>query len=316
MKILVFGRGVISTQYAWALHQAGHDITFFVRKGKASEYNNEIKLNILDARKRLQGIRINETIKVKMIEEILPNHDFDLIFLSLQHYHLKDNLEFLSTKMNHAKLLICGNLWEEPEELEKIFSIDTVVWGFPVAGGGFDKNDVLNGALFSGFTFGTFNHQEPKLYQLAIQKVFADAGFKISLQNDFRSYLYVHFILGAAVHLQSINSNSIINILSNPTQWKEIIKNGKELLPLLAARNVDFKSMKEMKLFNMPWWLIGGMMSLIYRYYKPLKASTGGHNNANELIGVLKDVIATADELNIELPRFSKFKKTLNNNET
>ena len=311
MKILAFGRGVITTQYAWALQQAGHDITLYVREGRASEYNNEIKINILDARKKLQGIMINETVKVKMIEEILPNHDFELILLSVQHYHLKKNLEFLRNKINNAKLLIYGNVWEEPEELERIFPSNTVLWGFPVAGGGFDKNDVLNGALFSRFTFGTFNHQEPKPYQLAIQKVFIGAGFKISLQKDFRSWLYVHFVLGAAIHLQSINSQSIIKTLSTPKQWKEIIKNGKELIPLLNARNVDYKSMREMKLFSMPWWLIGTIMSLIYRFYKPLKASTGGHNNNSELTGVLKDIIATAAKLNIELPRFSKFRNSL-----
>lgn len=32
MKILMIGRGVISTQYGWALEQAGNDVTFYVRK--------------------------------------------------------------------------------------------------------------------------------------------------------------------------------------------------------------------------------------------------------------------------------------------
>lgn len=31
MKILIFGRGVIATQYAWALEKVGHTVEFYVR---------------------------------------------------------------------------------------------------------------------------------------------------------------------------------------------------------------------------------------------------------------------------------------------
>jgi 2-dehydropantoate 2-reductase len=303
MKILIFGRGVIGSQYAWALEQAGHDITFYVREGRIQQYKEEIKLNILDARKKLQGIKINETWKVKMIDKLPPTHDFNLILLSVQHYNLKDSLQYLSDKMGNAKLLIYNNVWEEPADLERLMPADTVVWGFPGAGGGFDENDILNGALLGRFTFGTFK-KEPKPYQLEIRKIFADAGFKIDEQKDFRSWLYVHFILNASMHLQNLQSTSTYKVLTSYKQWKEILKNGEELMPLLDARNVEYQNISEMKLLKLPPWIVGLVMPLAFKFVRPLKAVITGHSNTVELKSFLKDVVFTAKALKIELPRF------------
>jgi 2-dehydropantoate 2-reductase len=51
MKILFFGRGVIATQYAWALEKAGNQVEFYVRPGRIAEYGTSVKLDILDGRK-------------------------------------------------------------------------------------------------------------------------------------------------------------------------------------------------------------------------------------------------------------------------
>lgn len=55
MKILTFGRGGISTQYAWTFEKAGHTIEFYVRPGRKAEYGPTVFLNIYDARKKIRG---------------------------------------------------------------------------------------------------------------------------------------------------------------------------------------------------------------------------------------------------------------------
>ena len=50
MKILIFGRGVIATQYAWALEKAGHTVEFYVRPGRTVQYGSTINLDIIDGR--------------------------------------------------------------------------------------------------------------------------------------------------------------------------------------------------------------------------------------------------------------------------
>jgi len=55
VKILMFGRGVIATVYGWALQQAGHDVEFYVRPGRAATYGDAVDLDLLDARRRVWG---------------------------------------------------------------------------------------------------------------------------------------------------------------------------------------------------------------------------------------------------------------------
>lgn len=58
MRILMFGRGVIATIYGWTLRQAGHDVEFYVRPGRAETYDDVIDLDLLDTRRRIRGQRV------------------------------------------------------------------------------------------------------------------------------------------------------------------------------------------------------------------------------------------------------------------
>ena len=73
MKILIFGRGVISTQYAWAFEKAGHQVEFYVRPGRKNELGETVSLNLLDARKKMRGVTVKENWKISMIEDLMPN---------------------------------------------------------------------------------------------------------------------------------------------------------------------------------------------------------------------------------------------------
>jgi hypothetical protein len=83
MKILMFGRGVISTQYAWAFEKAGHTVDFYVRPGRKAELGNSISLNIADARKNIRGNIVQQNWEVNLIEDLPLNHNYDLIFVRL-----------------------------------------------------------------------------------------------------------------------------------------------------------------------------------------------------------------------------------------
>src|SRR5690606_22394768 len=105
MKILIFGRGVISTQYAWAFEKAGHSITFYVRAGKTQEVGTTVNMNVYDARKKTKGELISDKWSIHMIEHLPADHEFDLILVSVQHYHLSTVISFLADKMGKSTLL-------------------------------------------------------------------------------------------------------------------------------------------------------------------------------------------------------------------
>jgi len=104
MKILMIGRGVVSTQYAWAFEKAGHTVEFYVRPGRKAEYGSTVTLNILDARKKIRGVSTKENWPVKLIEDFNANHAYDLIFVSVQHYQFKKVAAFLSDKVGSATI--------------------------------------------------------------------------------------------------------------------------------------------------------------------------------------------------------------------
>ncbi len=88
MRILMFGRGVIATIYGGLLQSAGHEVEFYVRPGRASEYGDEVELDLIDARRTLLGTRVRHQLRLRMRESLDPDDAFDLIVLSVGHHQL------------------------------------------------------------------------------------------------------------------------------------------------------------------------------------------------------------------------------------
>lgn len=51
MKMLTIGTGVIGTIYSWVLAEQDCEITHYVREGKSSKLNTDVKIDMLDKRK-------------------------------------------------------------------------------------------------------------------------------------------------------------------------------------------------------------------------------------------------------------------------
>src|SRR3954464_2887013 len=94
MKILLFGRGAIATISGWTLEQAGHDVEFYVRPGRAAVYGAAITLDLIVMRHRVWGQRVVQQWPVRYREELEPDHDFDLILLSVSHHRLAEAAVF------------------------------------------------------------------------------------------------------------------------------------------------------------------------------------------------------------------------------
>ena len=137
MKILMFGRGVVSVLYGWALEKAGHSVEFYVRPGRRAEYGDSVSLDILDARKSFKGKSVKNTWSITMKEDLPADHDYDLIVVGVQHYHFKEVADFLGTRVANATVLVFTNFWNEPLAEASALPMNKVVWGFPGACGGF-----------------------------------------------------------------------------------------------------------------------------------------------------------------------------------
>src|SRR5699024_10470571 len=102
LRILMFGRGVMATQYEWDLQQAGHYVDVYVRQGRTATYSPFIDLDILDGRARGRKRRTSHRWPLTMREDLDSNHDYELIILSVNHDQLPTAVEFLSSRLGDA----------------------------------------------------------------------------------------------------------------------------------------------------------------------------------------------------------------------
>ncbi len=312
LRILMFGRGVIATVYGWALERAGHEVEFYVRPGRAAAYGGAVDLDLLDTRRRPWGQRVVEKWPVRYREEPAPDHDFDLIVLSVQHHRLAEAAAFLAPRVGAATVLVFGNLWAEPTAAIGALPLDRVAWGFPQAGGGFGADGVLRGALLPQAVFGTLD-RPPTDREQAVRQVFREAGFRPREKPDFRGWLWVHFAFNAGVHAQGLKLGSLAELAGATGALREALLTGRELLPLLEARGVDLRRHRGGVLgLRAPAWLTAPVLAWLTAHFAPLRVNFEAHSDpgTEEPREICRDTLAEARRLGVAVPRLEAAEPT------
>lgn len=300
----MIGRGVIASIYGWALEQAGNDVEFYVRPGRAAQYGEAIDLDLLDARRRVWGQRVVEKWPVRYRETLGPGHDFDLIVLSVPHYRLAEATAFLAPRVGGATVLILGNVWSEPSAALGALPVDQVAWGFPQAGGGFGADGVLYGAVLRSVLFGTFG-EPPTDRELAVRHAFRQAGFRIREQPDFRGWLWLHFVADAGIHVQGLRLGSLSKLVGDTAGLREAMLTTRELLALLEARGVDLRRHRGAVLSYRAPWVTAPAASWLTRHVPLARRSLEAHSDpdAEEPRAICLDTLMEARRLGVAAPR-------------
>ncbi len=305
MKILMVGRGVIASIYGWALEQAGHDVEFYVRPGRAAPYGNAISLDLLDMRRRVWGRRVVERWPVRCREALERDHDVDLIVLSVPHHRLTEAAAFLAPRVGTATVLIFGNIWSEPPAAIGALPVDQVAWGFPQAGGGFGEDDVLRGTVLPSVVFGTFG-RPPTDRERVVRQTFREAGFRLREQPEFRGWLWIHFVSDAGLHSQGLRLGSLADLVGATGDLREALLATRELLPLLEARGVDLRRHRGGVLpFRAPTWLTAPALAWLLAHVAPVRVNFEAHSDpgAEEPREICRDALAEARRWGIAAPR-------------
>lgn len=235
MKILMFGRGVIATQYGWALERAGHDVDFYVRPGRAADFGPYVDLEIRDGRQRRVNRQVRQRWAITMREELSADNDYDLVILSVNHDQLAGAVEFLAPRLGDATLLVFNNIWVEPTQAVAGIPRDQIVWGFPGAGGGY-YGSTLRGGMVKSVFLGLIDSDVPSERHKAVRRLFAGAGFSISDVADFRSWLWFHFILDAAIMVGILRMGGFSQYARSRSAIKESVLQIREMIAVLEAK--------------------------------------------------------------------------------
>lgn len=305
MRVLMFGRGAIATIYGWALEGAGHDVEFYVRPGRAAAYGDAVGLDLLDARRRFGSQQVLQDWPVRYRETLEPDHDFDLIVLSVGHHRLTEAAGFLAPRIGNATVLVFGNVWTEPLDAVGDLPADRLAWGFPQAGGGFRADGTLSGALMRSVIVGTLG-RPPSQRERDVRQVFRDAGLTPREQPDLRGWLWIHFAADAGMHSQGLKAGSLSQMVGSPRALRDAMLTARELLPLMEARGVDLRRHRRSTLpFRAPAAMTSAALAWATACVPLARRSLSAHTDpgAEEPRAVCRDTLAEARRLGIAAPR-------------
>lgn len=300
----MFGRGVIATIYGRAFQAAGHEVDFYVRPGRAADYSTDVQMEIIDGRLAPLGRETSATFAPRLRESIDPGDEFDLVVLSVGHHRLSEAAAFLAPRIGAAPVLVFGNIWQEPLDAIAPLPADQVVFGFPQAGGGFDENGVLRGALVGSVILGASNTAATKPHRVA-RAAFAQAGIGGREEEDMRGWLMLHVALDAGMFSQALRVGGLAKMVGDPRALRGAFLTSRELLPVLAARGVDLRRHRAAAIPTRFPLLIGALTAAASAALPIARASLAAHTdpNAAEPRAVLDDTLRTARELGIAVPR-------------
>jgi len=299
MKILFFGRGVIGTQYAWAFEKAGHTVEFYIREGRKLQYGSHVNLEIWDARRSKKDRLVKEKWPIVTHEEIKENHDYDLIFMSVNSEQVSSVVKYLAPRVGNATVLFFNNFWQDPQSSLQPIPLSQIVYGFPGAGGGFEGN-TLYGGLYKTVQFGTFE-SEPTKRDLEVRKLFVGAGFKIMVQKDLQSWLWNHYALNAAMEVEVLKSGSFEKVISSPEALAGLGRNMREIIPVLKAKGSKLDVVTKV-MSDLPPRVVGFLMSKVIFSPKSMTYALVAHNHAKVGYAV-QEVISEARKHGIMAPR-------------
>lgn len=309
MKVLMFGRGVISTLYGWALEKAGNDVDFYVRPGRAADFGDSVDLDIRDGRASQKGTPVTGSWPITLREDLTADHDYDLIVVSVNHDQLETVVDFLSTRTGNATALIFNNVWAEPAAAVKSLPHDQVVWGFPGGGGGFSGNTLRGGFLKSVF-LGDIDGSSRTERHRAVSDLFTTAGFSVSHVADFRSWLWFHFILDAAIMVGWLRMGSFGALVRSRPALAEVVRLVREMTPVLTAKGGSSKlgtaAVKYVPTgvfaFAMSKMLAGDTVSA----FLMRQAEDTGHIDFAAKAIYPRDVLADARRLGVTVPKLEE----------
>ncbi|MDQ0644088.1 ketopantoate reductase family protein [Microbacterium murale] len=304
MRVLMFGRGVISTIYGHALQEAGHDVEFHVRKGRAEQFGDEVVVDLIDARRSPLGMRSRLAVPTRLRESVGSADGFELVVLSVGHHHLEAAAEFLAPRIGDATVLVLGNVWDEPLAAVEPIPATQVVFGFPQAGGGFDDDGVLRGALMRTLIVGR-SDTAPSARQLAVRGAFLQAGFTIREEKDMRGWLWLHFIADVGMHAQGHRHGGLANMIGDRRALRDAFLITRELLPVIQARGVDLRRHRRAILpFRLPAQTSAALAWASTRF-AIAQVSLAAHTDpdAPEPRAVIRDALLETRRLGIPTPR-------------
>ncbi len=191
MKTLIVGTGVIGVTYGWALSEAGHDVTHFVKSGRQEQLKEGVTLDLIDDRKRHKKINTAKYLP-KYVESLAPNDHYELIILPLHFHQVEAALQALVPLAGDAVFLDLGSNWNGMEAIDKLIPRERFLLGFPYGGGTIENGTYvtyLGPKVYVGNADGTHTDQLER-----VKSLFAQADIQTDMPDKILHLLWTSHV--------------------------------------------------------------------------------------------------------------------------
>ena len=194
MKILTIGTGIVGTIYGWVLSDAGHDVTHFVRPGKAAQLPRSIGVDLIDKRARYKQHTLTH-YTLKATETLSPDDGYNLILVPVKVYQLEPLLRQVGKQTGQADYLILTSLWGNLDVIDTLIPRERYLLGDALAGGTFREGTLVAG-LRQQIPLGEPGRKQTgRLQRMA--DVFEQAGLRPTLYPNILHYKWVEYATNA-----------------------------------------------------------------------------------------------------------------------
>lgn len=311
MKILIIGCGVVGAIHGWLLSEGKQNVTHFVHRNKISQLQNGIKLDIYDMRPNHNLTQVT-VYYPKLISEITPTTQFDLVIVPLQHYQIIATLKEIFPKLPNAKYLLFGGNWEGLDEIDAIIPRPQYLLGYSSASGGLNNDNSMTVNIRPDYRIGDYDGTHQKFLQQIID-LFACADLKPDIKENMLHWLWIHHAMNGATLGTFLYFG--FDSLDQPNFPKTFYTANLEAIEVLRKRGVPVEKYSDITLFtqNTPEQACA---SIRQRYVdSPIgkRNIKSGHvkTSPKEMLQFYFDVLTTGEQLGVPMPTLESFKDRL-----
>ena len=302
MKTLIVGTGVIGVIYGWALHQAGVDVTHFVRPGKKDQYPDGVTLDLLDERKGYPPKSMPH-YPIRCVEAISPADGYELIIVPTNAQQVEAALKTLLPFSGDATFLIFSANWDGTAAYDAILPRERYLLGYPDAGG-----TIRDGVYWTNIGpevhLGLLEGQSAEKME-QVKATFARANLKPDMQANILHWLWIHNAGVIGIAAAFAKYKTVSGYLSDKPLVKQSLRATKELYALCAQRGVNLKQYPEISYMNWPLWLVAFLLRLNFSRNESMQrytAHAASEGSLQETKYFYIKAMRTAAELNFTMP--------------
>jgi 2-dehydropantoate 2-reductase len=308
MKTLIVGAGIIGTIYGWAFTEAGHDVTHFVRPGRAAIYKNGIKIDMYDVRKGHKKDFIGH-YPIRVAETVGPADGYELVIVPTKHYQLLETLQQLIPQTGSADYWLLTQNWDGPEAINALISPSRYIYGDAKAGGKIEGNTLT--ATIASVDIGQVDGR----HDACLDKVLAlchSAQIEVTIQKNILHYLWVQYAITGGLWPALVKAGSFEAVFDKRAIGEQGVCAARECLEVLARRGVDLKKYPETKMYlnsaPIGMWIAGLVLKAMFRFNKLVqRSSLHGLDDAREVKAFYYDLLNTGRKLGVDMPAMSAF---------